>query len=137
MTSTRGQPPTQGSTQVSKESQKEAPNEQDTFLAIIDAIDSMEPERERHVSIQIDSSLRDAVRAVQSSGQAASVTISLKVKPGPDRRIGFHASVKAQLPRPPVAGVQLYADAEGCVHRSDPAQQRLPFVNAIAGRKEA
>lgn len=98
---------------------------QDTFTNIVDAIDSLETEAERHLSIQIDNSLRDAIRAAQNSGQGASVTIVVKVKPGLERRVSFAANVNAKLPRPPLAGVTLYADNDGNVHKSDPAQLRL------------
>lgn len=100
---------------------------QDTFASIVEAIDSVETEAGRHLSIQIDATIRDAIRAAQTSGQPATVTIQLKAKSGPDRRMSFSATVNAKLPRPPVSAVTLYADAEGNVHRSDPAQQRLPF----------
>lgn len=115
---------------------QEVQDEQDTFDQVIQAIDSTESEPERHLSIQIDNSLRDAIRAAQASGQKSSVTIAVKVVPGPDRRVTFAANVKAQLPRPPVSGVTLYADADGNVHRSDPAQQRLQFFDATATRKQ-
>lgn len=107
---------------------KEKAEEQDTFNDVIAAIDANESEPERHLSIQIDNSLRDAIRAAQSSGQPASVTIVVKVKREVDRRVGFSATVAAKLPRPPLSGVTLYADADGNIHKSDPAQMRMPFA---------
>ena len=109
--------------------------EQGTFDQVIEAIDALEHEPDRHLSIQIDNSLRDAIRAAQTSGKKASVAIAIKVVPGPDRRVTFAADVKASLPRPPLSGVTLYADADGNVHRSDPAQQRLGFYDATLTRK--
>lgn len=47
-----------------REDEEEQP---DTFDAVIEAIDSMESEPDRHLSIQIDRSLRDAIRAAQAS----------------------------------------------------------------------
>lgn len=104
-------------------------DEQDTFESIIQAIDSFEADPDRHLSIQIDRSLRDAIRAAQASGQGAAVTITVAVKARPDdtRRVNFAAKVSAKLPRPPVSAVSLYADDEGGVHRSDPAQLKLPY----------
>lgn len=109
--------------------------EQNTFDDVVGAIDALEPEPERHLSIQIDNSLRDAIRAAQGSGQPAGVTIAVKVRPGPDRRITFSATVNAKLPRPPVNAATLFADADGNVHKSDPAQQRLGFYDATQTRK--
>ena len=111
---------------------KTKPKDQDTFRAIVDAIDSMEVEPDRLLSIQLDKSVRDAICAAKHSGQAASVSVTVKVRPGADRRMSFSASVQAKLPRPPVSAVALYADEEGHVHRSDPAQGRLPFTATIA-----
>lgn len=109
--------------------------DQNTFNDIVEAIDSLEHEPERHLSIQIDNSLRDAIRAAQTSNSKASVTILVKVTPGADRRVSFSANVKAQLPRPPLSGVTLFADPEGNVHRSDPAQMKLFAQQTIANAK--
>ncbi len=101
---------------------------QDTFNEVIEAIDAGEVEPNRHLSIQIDNSLREAICAARDSGQGASVTITVKVKPGGgDRRITFAANVNAKLPRPPVSAVTLYADDDGHIHKSDPDQMRLPY----------
>jgi hypothetical protein len=107
-----------------------------TFDAVVRAVDSLESEPSRHLSIQIDESIRDAILAAQASNQKASVTIQVKVTPGVERRVSFVATVKAQLPRPPVSGVTLYADAEGNVHNADPAQQRLAFYDQAAQPKK-
>lgn len=111
---------------------KEVPAVQDTFNDVIAAIDANESEPDRHLSIQIDNSLRDAIRAAQNSGQPASVTIVVRVKREIDRRVGFSATVAAKLPRPPLSGVTLYADDDGNVHKSDPAQMRIDFRRASA-----
>lgn len=110
--------------------------EQDTFSDVVQAIDALEVEPDRHLSIQIDNSLRDAICAAQSSNQKASVTIVIKVTPGVERRVSFAANVNAKLPRPPLSGVTLYADADGNVHRQDPAQTRLDFINPGTTRKQ-
>lgn len=111
--------------------------EQDTFDHVIEAIDALETEPDRHLSIQIDNSLREAILAAKTSGKPAGLTIAIKVTPTPgeQRRLQFSASVSAKLPRPPVSAVTLYADADGNVHRSDPAQQRLRFEPPTTNRK--
>lgn len=113
---------------------------QDTLHAILEAIDSTEVEPDRLLSIQLDKTLREAIRAAQASGKEAGVTLNVKVKVRADdpRRANFSATVNAKLPRPPVSGVSLYADDLGGVHRSDPAQHKLPFspTNALFSRKD-
>lgn len=111
-----------------KEEKRES---QDTFESIIQAIDANEVEPDRHLSIQIDAACRDAIRAAQTSGQPASVTIAVKVRPGPERRITLAANVKANLPRPSLSAVTLYADEAGGVHRSDPDQLRMEFPKPL------
>ena len=115
---------------------KQTQEEQDTFAAVVAAIDSIETDPGRHLSIQIDQSIRDAIQAAQASGQGASVSIAIKVKPGLGRRMSFVANVNAKLPRPPVATCTLFADAEGNVHQSDPAQQRLEFYDSTQQLKK-
>lgn len=99
--------------------------EQDTFDAIIAAIDAIEPEPDRHLAIQIDEACRDAIQAAQASNQKATVTIKVHVHPKQERRIVFAATVDTKLPRPPVSAATLFADANGVLHKSDPAQARL------------
>lgn len=106
--------------------------EQETFNDVIGAIDALEVEEERLLSIQMDKSLQEAIRAAQNSGQPAAVTVSVKVKPGPERRVTFSATVSAKLPRPPVSAATLYADLDGKVHKSDPAQLKMPFTTQFA-----
>jgi len=114
------------------EKKKSKLEDQDTFSEIIEAIDALENDPDRHLSVQIDATIRDAICAAQASGQPAEVTIKVKAKSGPDRRMNFFATVSAKLPRPPVAGVTLYADLDGGLHKSDPAQLRMPFATSLA-----
>lgn len=115
--------------------EKDEEQEKGTFEQVIEAVDAMEVEEERHLSVMLDRSIRDAIRAAQSSGTPASVTMVIKIKPSEGRRLSFLASVNAKLPRPPVSGVVLYADEAGHVHRSDPQQGRLPFSGPTPIRK--
>lgn len=118
---------------------KNEETEQDTFHDVISAIDANEVEPERHLSIQIDTALREAIRATQDSGQTAGVTIAVKVKRDGDRRVVFAANISKKLPTPTFGGATLYADAAGRVHRSDPAQIRMDFPKAvpITSKKES
>lgn len=100
----------------------------DTFDRVIAAIDLNETDPERHLSLQMDSATRDAIRTCRASGKAASVAVTIKVTPDSARRVKLHGSVKATLPRPPVSAVTLYTDDEGGVHHSDPAQLTLPHT---------
>lgn len=107
--------------------EKPSTDEQDTFASIVEACDSAESDPDRQLSQQIERGCREAIQAAQNSGQPASVTIKLTVKAGPDRRVSFAPNVKAQLPRPPAPAVTLYADKEGRLHESDPAQMKMAF----------
>jgi hypothetical protein len=72
-----------------------------TFEEVIQAIDELEVDPDRHLSIQMDNSLREAIRAAQTMGRKAEVSVKVKVTPGPDRRVVFSADVTAKLPRRP------------------------------------
>lgn len=102
---------------------------QETFQLVVQAIDASEHDPDRHLSVQIDDCIRDAVLAAQTAGESATVTIKVKVEPGVERRVTFTASVKAQLPRPPVPGATLYADRAGGLHQSDPKQTAFDLTN--------
>lgn len=103
--------------------------QQDTLALVLQAVDSGESDPDRHLSIQIDDALREAIQAAHRAGESATVTIKVKVEPGPDRRVHFSAGVKAQLPRPPTPRAMLYADPKsGRLYQSDPNQGRLPFT---------
>ncbi len=99
---------------------------ENTFDEVLKAIDSLETDPDRHLSIQMDQRLRDAIRAAKASGKPAKISVEIKVSPGPDRRVIFAGGVKATLPNPPTNSVTLYADDAGQVHHSDPAQLTIP-----------
>lgn len=115
---------------------KSEAEEQDTLDEVIKAIDAVEVDPDRHVSIQIDRSLREAVRAAKSSNQAASITVTIKVKAEAGRRMAFAANVSAKLPRPPTSGVTLFADESGAVHNSDPKQLRMDLAKTFTNHDE-
>lgn len=105
----------------------EEKQQQDTFDAVVKAIDRMEVEPERHLSIQIDTACREAIRAAQLTGKSAAVTIKLSIKRDAERRVTFAADVATKLPRPSVSAVTLFTDDEGGVHSADPRQARIDF----------
>ena len=103
----------------------------DTFLAVVGAIDELETDPSRHLSLQIDDRLRAAIVAARAANKASKITIEVKVEPGPERRMIFSGAVKASLPSPPTNSVVLYADEKGEVHHQDPAQLNLPGVKRL------
>lgn len=96
------------------------------FNDVLKAIESVETEPDRHLSIQIDGRLRDVIRAVRASNKPGKVTVEIKVTPGPDGRQTFSGGVKATIPNPPTNSVTLWTDDVGDLHRSNPAQLKLP-----------
>lgn len=109
----------------------ETDEEKDLFSQIIEAIDDAEVEPDRHVSIQLETSLKDAIHAARMSGKKAIVTVKVHVKPEHERRVQFSATVDAKLPRPSVSAATLFADDRCQLHRSDPAQLRMTFPKPI------
>lgn len=104
-------------------------NGKSTLDQIIEAVDASETDPSRNLSVQIDHSIREAVRCAQNSGQSASVTVKVAVKPGGgERRVNFAATVTAKLPRPAVSAVTLFADDAGRVHTTNPDQLKLPGI---------
>lgn len=112
-------------TTTEKRMTKAAQDRQDTFLIILKALDAAETDPDRHISIQIDDALRDAIKAAQTSGEVANVSIKIKVKPGPDRRVHFIPSVKGQLPRPPVPAAYLVRGPRGWAAQQRPQADHL------------
>lgn len=108
--------------------------EQGTFTEVVRAIDAQEMEPERHIAVQMDEAVREAILAARGSGKNASVTVKLNVVPGIDRRVSFSAVVSSKLPKPSANLVTLFSDAEGNLHRQDPNQTRLDFTDAAPRR---
>lgn len=73
--------------------------------------------------------LADVVRAVDETGKAGSVTITLTVKPakhgGPEKTL--IAEVRAKKPIAEIAPAIFFSDSEGDLHRHDPAQDEMKF----------
>lgn len=99
----------------------------DTFNRIVLEIDASESDQERHLSIQLDEAVRAAVRAVRASNKKATITMKLTIAPDKGSRVTFGGQVDSRLPRPGTNQVTLYTDAEGNVHRADPAQMPIRY----------
>jgi nitrous oxide reductase accessory protein NosL len=101
------------------------------FAQTIAAIDRVETDPERHLSIQIDAGVRDAVNAAKASGKKAKFTIEVIVEPHAGSRIQLQVTVKSTLPKPPTSAVVLYTDDMGRLHNADPAQLKLPHTSQL------
>lgn len=76
--------------------------------------------------------LADAVRAVDATGKAASVTIKITVKPSvardAEKRIAV--AIAASLPRADIDEALFFSDEHGDLLRTDPRQEELRFAEA-------
>lgn len=76
--------------------------------------------------------LADIVRAVDETGKAGSVTITLTVKPakhgGPEKTL--ICEVKAKKPIAEIAPAIFFSDDDGDLHRVDPRQEEMELSEA-------
>lgn len=82
--------------------------------------------------------LAEVVRAVDETNKPGSVTITLTVKPekgGGSQKV-ILAQVKAKKPEGDIPEAVFFSDAEGDLHRTDPAQQEM-FSEAARERASA
>ena len=79
--------------------------------------------------------LADIVRAVDETGKAGSVTITLTVKPakhgGPEKTLV--CEVKAKKPIAEIAPAVFFSDADGDLHRVDPRQEEMELKEVGVG----
>lgn len=111
--------------------QKKRQQEQDTYDLIVQACEQQEVDPDRHISLQIDDSLRQGIVAAMYTGKKATVTITVDIVPGAgaNRRVGFAMKHKATIPKAPVPMVEMFADKDtGKLFRADPAQNGLPGI---------
>lgn len=75
--------------------------------------------------------LAELVQAVDETGKAGSLTITIKIKPenGGGSQKTLACEVKAKMPEAQLAEAIFFSDDEGSLHRSDP-QQREMFTEA-------
>lgn len=71
--------------------------------------------------------LAEVVRAVDETGKAGSVTITLTVKPekGGGSQKTLLAAVKAKKPEADIPEAMFFSDGSGDLHRTDPQQSEL------------
>jgi hypothetical protein len=83
--------------------------------------------------------LNDVVRAVDETGKKGSITIVLNVVPaphgGPEKQIVVE--VKSKKPIASIAPAVFFSDQDGDLHRSDPAQEEMPFAPAEVKKGES
>ncbi|HWK52450.1 MAG TPA: hypothetical protein VNR40_21290 [Steroidobacter sp.] len=81
------------------------------------------------------SRLAELVQAVDETGKPGAITITIKVKPekggGSQKQLSF--DVKAKLPEHDLPEATFFSDADGNLHRTDPAQREM-FSDAAAAR---
>jgi hypothetical protein len=81
--------------------------------------------------------LAEVVRAVDELGKAGSVSITITVKPGDGNEKTLVATLGVKKPAREIPPAIFFSDADGDLHRSDPAQSELGFEEvgaAHAGR---
>jgi hypothetical protein len=106
------------------------------FDRVIREIDRRESDPDRHLSLQLDAAVRDCIRSARASGEKATLKLTITITPDSGNRMTFAAKHAETLPRPANSAVTLYADAEGGIHNSDPAQMKLPLTKPTAIKKE-
>ncbi|EJW12753.1 hypothetical protein A33M_1723 [Rhodovulum sp. PH10] len=76
--------------------------------------------------------LAEVVRAVDETGKAGEVTIKLKVKPSEhgSTEKSLLVSVTSKKPVPEMQPAVFFSDADGDLHRVDPSQREMDFVEA-------
>ena len=104
---------------------------QDTYDMIVKACEQQEVDPDRHISIQIDDSLRQGISAAMTAGKKATVAITIDINPaaGASRRVSFAMKHKATIPKAPVPVVEMFADKDtGKLFKADPNQMGLKGV---------
>lgn len=78
--------------------------------------------------------LAEVVRAVDETGKPGEVTIKLKVKPSEhgSAEKTLLATVTSKKPIPEMQPAVFFSDADGDLHRVDPAQREMDFSDAAA-----
>jgi hypothetical protein len=78
------------------------------------------------------SKLAELIMAVDETNKAGDITIKIKVKPakggGSEKTLAI--DVKAKIPEAELPEAIFFSDAEGNLHRTDPAQAEMTFRDA-------
>lgn len=102
------------------------PEEMDPLARVLYEVDRLaDGDEKRHLSIQIDADIRNAIAAAENTGKAASVTIKLTFSPKGEMLEVTGSSV-AKLPKAPAPTVMLYADG-GELFNHNPKRARGPL----------
>lgn len=70
--------------------------------------------------------LNELVEAVQQTGKAGTLTLSVSVKPNAEGVVTVTGKATAKVPLPEVADSIFFIDVEHNLVRTDPAQQIIP-----------
>lgn len=73
---------------------------------------------------ELDDALRELVNAVTTYGKSGTLTLEFTFQQQ-GRTVVVSDTVKSKLPKPPKVQEVFFPDAEGMLHRSDPAQMSL------------
>lgn len=76
--------------------------------------------------------LAELIMAVDETNKAGEITIKIKVKPqkggGSEKTLAI--DVKSKIPEMDLPEAVFFSDGDGNLHRTDPAQQEMPFRDA-------
>ena len=96
------------------------------FERVVTEIDRVEVEPARHLSLQIDTDVRNMIRSAYQSGQSASVTIKIVAK-RKGEMVELSGASTAKLPKPAAGSVRLYADEDGELFDHNPLHVAGPL----------
>ena len=83
-----------------------------------------------------DSALKETVQAVMEHNKPGEVTIKIKFKPEGHRQMTVGVDVTNKAPRPSVPTSVFFGDTRGRLHRSDPGQSSLSFMDEGDGDED-
>ncbi|WP_337878411.1 hypothetical protein [Caldimonas sp.] len=79
--------------------------------------------------------MQELVRAVEATGKAGTLTLTLEVKPfkgAAEAAVVVKDTIKLKLPKHESAGTVLFATVDGNLQRNHPAQDELPGITLAA-----
>lgn len=90
----------------------------------------------RQLLPRADAALKETVQAVIDHNKPGEVTIKIKFKPEGHRQMAVGVDVTNKAPRPGVPTSIFFGDTRGRLHRSDPGQSSLSFMEDEAGEDD-
>jgi hypothetical protein len=96
--------------------------------------DIMRDIRKGRLVEEATASLAELVRSVDEVGKAGSLTITLTVKPGEGAEKSIHPTIAVKKPVKEIKEAIFFSDADGDLHRVDPAQSELGFEEVGGAR---